>query len=66
MKRAVVTGVVAFLLGAATAPKAANQNETMVLLCKRWQEWGGATYRDSTWKERDAAISFMGKVVCDK
>jgi hypothetical protein len=37
MKRAVLVGVVAFLLGSMTSPKAANENETLSLLCKRYE-----------------------------
>lgn len=36
MRKSVLTGVVAFLLGAAGSPKAANDNETMAMLCARF------------------------------
>lgn len=36
MKRATLIGAVAFLLGAASSPRAANDNETRAMLCARF------------------------------
>jgi hypothetical protein len=41
MRKSVLTGVVAFLLGAAGSPKAANDNETRAMLCARFAAAGG-------------------------
>lgn len=65
-KRAVVVGVLAFLLGSMNSPKAADQDETLRLLCKRFREFGGESYHDSAWRQRDHAISFLGTLVCAK
>lgn len=75
MKRAIVVGVIGFLLGAATAPRAANRNETLTLLCKRVDDAHVALYRSDQENERktgrpishldrDLAIVFLQSVVC--
>jgi len=40
MKKAALTGIVAFTLGAMSAPRAANRNETLDLLCARLERSG--------------------------
>jgi hypothetical protein len=35
--KTLLTGVVCFLVGAASSPKAANENETLALLCSRFK-----------------------------
>lgn len=65
-KRAVLVGVVAFLLGSMSSPKAANQDETLKLLCKRFKDLGGEVYHGSVWPQRDHAIHFLGAVLCAK
>jgi hypothetical protein len=71
MKRATVVGAIGFLLGAATAPRAANQNETLTLLCTRARDNIAYLQRTQTEAEkrvdtsqRDAAIRFLLYVVC--
>jgi len=41
MKRATLIGAVAFLLGAASSPRAANDNEARAMLCARFGAAGG-------------------------
>jgi hypothetical protein len=64
MKRATVIGVIGFLLGAATSPKAANQNEALTLLCKRWKDSGGDYMSNTVMPQRDAAVYFVHRMVC--
>lgn len=42
MRRAAVTGVIAFLLGAAGEPRAANDNEARAMLCASFVAAGGS------------------------
>jgi hypothetical protein len=64
MRRAVIVGAIAFLLGAATAPRAANENETLALLCKRWKVSGGESMNNTVMPQRDAAVFFVYRMVC--
>lgn len=48
MKRVVLTGAIAFLLGAATSPRAANQDETMTVLCARFDAGAGKALAHAT------------------
>jgi hypothetical protein len=41
--KAVLVGALAFTIGAASAPRAANRNEHLALLCKRFQQKAGLT-----------------------
>lgn len=66
MKRATIIGVIGFLLGAATSPKAANQDETLKLLCQRWKALDGDIYINTKWPQRDGAVQFMGTLFCSE
>lgn len=63
MRRTVIIGVITFLLGAATSPRAANQDETLKLLCQRWKERGKPFYTAQI--QRDAAVQVMGAIFCN-
>lgn len=64
MKRTVIVGVIAFLLGAATSPRAANQDETLTLLCRRWKASGGEAMNNTVMPQRDMAVLFVYRMVC--
>lgn len=49
MKRAVLVGIVAFSLGAMTAPRAANKNEALEVLCQRFKKWNGPGLVSGAW-----------------
>jgi hypothetical protein len=41
VKEAVVVGVVAFMIGSLSSPRAANEGETLKVLCKRFEATAG-------------------------
>lgn len=43
MKRAILVGAIAFTLGAVSSPKAANDGETLRVLCQRFDATAGKT-----------------------
>lgn len=73
--KAAVVGAVMFVLGAASSPKAANENETLTVLCERFRASGAQAFMDETRAdpqafvknaETFAALKFVRKMVCPK
>jgi hypothetical protein len=59
MKRMILSAVVAFTLGAVSSPRAANENETLSLLCARWKSVGGDKLADKLQADRVADFEFI-------
>lgn len=54
MKKAILLGAVAFVLGAASTPRAANENEALTILCAR--------YKASVRGRQIAATNLVGRL----
>jgi hypothetical protein len=60
--KTLLTGVVCFLIGAASSPKAANENETLALLCHRFTT-AATDWRGGFGVLKDAAVKTRGMAV---
>lgn len=63
--RTILTGVVAFTLGAISSPRAANEDETLALLCARFQATAAQTMAHNEAAMKAAARTARGRNTYD-